>query len=28
VEAAPGIRTPLDLPFITAEGIFATTLGH
>lgn len=24
--AAPGIRTPLDLPFITAEGIFATSL--
>jgi hypothetical protein len=27
VVAAPaGIRTPLDLPFITADGIFATTL--
>lgn len=27
VAAAPGIRTTLDLPFNTAKGIFATTLG-
>lgn len=24
VAAAPGIRTPLDLPFITGSGLFAT----
>ncbi|MEO6606085.1 MAG: hypothetical protein ABIN55_10765, partial [Aeromicrobium sp.] len=26
VAAAPGLRTPLDLPFGTARGVFATTL--
>ncbi|WP_435768562.1 NAD(P)H-dependent amine dehydrogenase family protein [Nocardioides sp. SYSU DS0651] len=28
VAAAPGIRTTLDLPFNTAKGVFATTLGR
>ncbi|MCW2785978.1 MAG: hypothetical protein JWP74_2495 [Marmoricola sp.] len=28
LDAAPGIRTPLDLPFITADGIFATSLSN
>jgi hypothetical protein len=28
VAAAPGIRTPLDLPMTTAKGVFATTLGQ
>lgn len=28
VAAPPGIRTPLDLPFTTARGVFATALAH
>jgi hypothetical protein len=28
IAAAPGLRTPLDLPFGTARGVFATTLAR